>query len=791
MLRSIISVICFLTVMFVFQALDTPGQEYTAGQLYPVTVQGSLRIDNVPANGLYDIQVYLHDAPAGGGDYGYRYFGETSVTNGIFTVTGPFGQIDPATGELWLEFRVKPSAANVPFVPLLPRQRVNYAPYAVNAVTAGNALNLGGISSSQFVKTDDARLSDARNPIPGSSNYIQNTPNSQTGSFNLNGTGTANIFNAATQFSIGGNRILSAGGADSIFAGFGAGQSNTTGASNSFFGVQAGGGNLTGNFNSFFGRFSGFSNNSGGANSFFGASSGQNNTSGGNNAFFGDSSGLSNITGSGNTVLGVGANVTLNNLTNATAIGFRAAVGQSNSLILGSINGINNSLVDTNVGIGTITPTFKLQVVDSSNKGLRVQTNVLGGTVASFGTSGAFQVDAPGTAGGRLNILENGNVGLGTGNPIYKLHVVGENIRIESPVPDVFPRFSINFSSGGINQKKWQNYANANSLNFTALNDAESAETFWMQVNRGAGTAITNVVFPSGNVGIGNSSPTEKLQVTGNTAVSGRFTVNGGINYFDTSGNANFFMKSAGAANGINFGVVGNVGSNSTLFISQYDGATYQDRFIIDLNGNAVFPNNSVFVPNGTVNVGNSSAGLSTRLNVDGYITLALPGGGTSTLCRNSSLQIAFCSSSIRYKQNIQNYGSGLDLIKKLRPVTFNWKVNNEADLGLIAEETAEVEPLLITRNDKGETEGVKYDRVGVVLVNAVNEQQTQIEEQQKQIDEQKTQIEVQQKQTDSQAELIRQQQEKLDKQQSEIEALKAIVCAGSPAAKICREEKP
>jgi hypothetical protein len=138
---------------------------------------------------------------------------------------------------------------------------------------------------------------------------------------------------------------------------------------------------------------------------------------------------------------------------------------------------------------------------------------------------------------------------------------------------------------------------------------------------------------------------------------------------------------------------------------------------------------------------------------------------------------IVGCSSSIRYKQNIQNYTPGLDLVRRLRPVSFNWKANNDADFGLVAEEVAEVEPLLTTRNEKGEIQGVKYDRVGVVLVNAVGEQQTQIESQQKQID--------------SQAETIRQQQERLDKQQSEIEALKAIVCAANKTAQICREEKP
>jgi hypothetical protein len=696
--------------------------------------------------------------------------------------------------EQWLEFRVKPSNAQVPFVTLLPRQRIMYVPFAVTAV---NALSLGGISSAQFVKTDDVRLSDARNPIPGSTNYIQNTANSQSGGFNLNGTGTANVFNAVSQFNINGNRILS-GGNDSIFAGFGAGQSNTTGSSNAFFGAQAGAGNLTGNFNSFFGKFAGFSNTGGGANSFFGASSGQNNSTGGNNAFFGDSSGFSNFTGSGNTMIGVGANVTLNNLTNATAIGFRAAVGQNNSLVLGGISGINNSLVDTNVGIGTIAPTSRLTVVgggagnnllvaDSNNVATTIDLSntstggrfwrqqSLGSGIA--GRAGNFELVDVGAGTVRFAITPTGNIGINTTTPAARFTVIGGGAGNNLLVADndaIAATIDLsNTSLGGI---KWR---------FQSIGSGVTGRVGNLEfVNVNAGSVVF-AVTPNGNIGIGTAVPSQKLQVAGG------LTVNGPLNYFSTSGNANFFMKGEGAANGINFGVVGNAGSNSTLFVSQYDGTTYQDRFIIDLNGNAVFPNNSVFVPNGTINVGNSSSGLSTRLNVNGFITLSLPGGGTDALCRNGSLQISFCSSSIRYKQNIQNYDSGLEIIKRLRPVTFNWKVNNEADFGLVAEETAEVEPLLTFKNEKGEVEGVKYNRVGVVLINAVKEQQTEIEAQQKQIDEQKIQIEAQQRQTDSQAELIRQQREKLDKQQSEIEALRRVVCSINPAAKICREEKP
>jgi hypothetical protein len=50
-------------------------------------------------------------------------------------------------------------------------------------------------------------------------------------------------------------------------------------------------------------------------------------------------------------------------------------------------------------------------------------------------------------------------------------------------------------------------------------------------------------------------------------------------------------------------------------------------------------------------------------------------------------------------------------------------------DVGI---EVAEVEPLLVTHNDKGEVEGVKYDRISVVLINAIREQQAQITAMQK-----------------------------------------------------------
>ena len=125
-------------------------------------------------------------------------------------------------------------------------------------------------------------------------------------------------------------------------------------------------------------------------------------------------------------------------------------------------------------------------------------------------------------------------------------------------------------------------------------------------------------------------------------------------------------------------------------------------------------------------------------LNVNGTISLMdLGSPGATPLCYNGTTdEIAFCSSSLRYKDRIVPFITGLELINRLRPITFDWKQTGARDLGLGAEEVAAVEPLLVTYNERGQVEGVKYDRIGVVLINAIKQQQEQIRRQQSQIDE-------------------------------------------------------
>ena len=91
-----------------------------------------------------------------------------------------------------------------------------------------------------------------------------------------------------------------------------------------------------------------------------------------------------NTIGSNNSAFGDGAGFSANNLTNATAIGANAQVSQSNSLVLGSINGFNGATADTNVGIGTTTPTKRLHVVgDALINGSITANTVTANTVTS------------------------------------------------------------------------------------------------------------------------------------------------------------------------------------------------------------------------------------------------------------------------------------------------------------------------------------------------------------------------------------------------------------------------
>jgi len=100
-------------------------------------------------------------------------------------------------------------------------------------------------------------------------------------------------------------------------------------------------------------------------------------------------------------------------------------------------------------------------------------------------------------------------------------------------------------------------------------------------------------------------------------------------------------------------------------------------------------------------------------------------------VCFNQAGDLLQCDgSSLRWKTNVQPFRSGLNIIQRLKPITYNWKEGGQPDLGLGAEDVAKVDPSFTFTNDKGEITGVKYERLNMLLINAVKEQQKLIEDQ-------------------------------------------------------------
>lgn len=122
------------------------------------------------------------------------------------------------------------------------------------------------------------------------------------------------------------------------------------------------------------------------------------------------------------------------------------------------------------------------------------------------------------------------------------------------------------------------------------------------------------------------------------------------------------------------------------------------------------------------------------------------------------ALLITTCTtsqSSLRYKTDLRPYLGGLNVVGRLKPYDFTWKKGGMHDIGLVAEDVAQVEPLLTFNNEQGDIEGVKYENLNVVLINAIKEQQAQIEELRKQAKAQQDQLKQQAQQIETLKKLV------------------------------------
>jgi hypothetical protein len=166
-------------------------------------------------------------------------------------------------------------------------------------------------------------------------------------------------------------------GTSNTYVGDNAGHSNENGYYNTCIGNGSGSANVNGTENTIVGNTAGALNTSGVSNTLMGAGANSNATSGSfntiighsaganskgyGNCFFGYFAGNNDIDGQANTYIGMYAHGDPA-IINASAIGFSAVADKSNSVILGAVG----EVYGVNVGIGTSSPNYTLDVITSA-----------------------------------------------------------------------------------------------------------------------------------------------------------------------------------------------------------------------------------------------------------------------------------------------------------------------------------------------------------------------------------------------------------------------------------------
>ncbi len=240
-------------------------------------------------------------------------------------------------------------------------------------------------------------------------------------------------------------------------------------------------------------------------------------------------------------------------------------------------------------------------------------------------------------------------------------------------------------------------------------------------------SGITNQAITidyNGNVGIGNTSPAFKLDVTSSSSSVAHFYCSAGRGLVKTDGStdSSFQMCRNGSIIGWiqsdTSGTEVNLGTLGAWPLNFYTNNTYRmgidssGNFIVGQGGTFNFSSNGIQLqPQGRINISSSTdwlmeMGGATTQRVRFYTSAGGTGTTVGSIQVSTSATTYATSSDYRLKKNVRPMTDALQKISQLNPVLFDWKIDDKPGQGFIAHELQQVFPEAVS----GEKDAVDKD---------------------------------------------------------------------------------
>ncbi len=265
----------------------------------------------------------------------------------------------------------------------------------------------------------------------------------------------------------------------------------------------------------------------------------------------------------------------------------------------------------------------------------------------------------------------------------------------------------------------------------TAASWVATDPLFEIGIGTGAGAkANALTVLKNGSVGVQTATPTANLQVAQGTAGAGTVSTPGSsttLTGVGTQFTNTFKVGDTLTVTGETSRTIATITSDTVLDVTVAFSATARSAVIYTLAGGTRFS----VLGNGNVGIGRTAPAYALDVLASGTGVIARFNSTNATGCTLADGGTITCTSDERMKKNIEDITYGLDTLRGLRPVLFNWKYEDDTtskNLGFIAQEVEALVPKLIATDENG-MKSLNTTAMVPILTKAIQEMDLQITE--------------------------------------------------------------